>query len=87
MSNSASPFKVPERVYILEEVARHNKNDDLWNAVKGVVMDLSNWLDEHPGGPQVLFSHIGRDATEGECFGPSPFELKVTVCSRISDAS
>merc|ERR1711939_677154 len=36
----------------------------LWIAVKGVVMDVTNWLDEHPGGPQALFSHMGKDASE-----------------------
>lgn len=64
--NDLSSFKVPEKEFTLEEVAKHNKKDDLWIAVKGVVMDVTNWLDEHPGGPQALFSHMGRDATEGE---------------------
>lgn len=63
-----SSFKVPEKEFTLEEVAKHNKKDDLWIAVKGVVMDVTNWLDEHPGGPQALFSHMGRDATEGEFY-------------------
>ena len=36
-----------------------------WIAVKGVVLDVTNWLDEHPGGPQALFSHMGKDASEG----------------------
>jgi cytochrome b involved in lipid metabolism len=57
-------FSIPEKEFSLEEVAKHNKKDDLWIAVKGIVMDLSNWTDEHPGGPQALFSHMGRDATE-----------------------
>ena len=57
-------FSVPEKEYSLEEVAKHNKKDDLWIAVKGVVMDLTNWTDEHPGGPQALFSHMGKDASE-----------------------
>lgn len=65
-ANDISNFKVPEKEFTLEEVAKHNKKDDLWIAVKGVVMDVTNWLDEHPGGPQALFSHMGRDATEGE---------------------
>ncbi|ETI25749.1 hypothetical protein G647_02523 [Cladophialophora carrionii CBS 160.54] len=63
-TNDISNFKVPEKEYSLEEVAKHNKKDDLWIAVKGVVMDVTNWLDEHPGGPQALFSHMGKDATE-----------------------
>lgn len=49
----------------MEEVAKHNKKDDLWIAVKGIVLDVTNWLDEHPGGPQALFSHMGKDASEG----------------------
>jgi len=59
-------FKVPETEYSMEEVAKHNKKEDLWIVVKGVVLDVTNWLDEHPGGPQALFSHMGKDATEGE---------------------
>lgn len=61
-----SNFKVPEKEFTMEEVAKHNKKDDLWIVVKGVVMDVTNWLDEHPGGAQALFSHMGRDATEGK---------------------
>ena len=63
-ANDIKNFKVPEKEYSLEEVAKHNKKDDLWVAVKGVVMDLTEWVDEHPGGPQALYSHMGRDATE-----------------------
>ena len=52
------------KTFSLEEIAKHNKKDDLWIAVKGIVMDVSNWTDEHPGGPQALFSHMGKDASE-----------------------
>ncbi|KAF1989603.1 Flavocytochrome c [Aulographum hederae CBS 113979] len=62
--NDLKDFKVPEKEYSLEEVAKHNKKEDLWIAVKGVVMDVTNWVDEHPGGPTALFSHMGRDASE-----------------------
>ena len=64
--NDISQFKVPDTEYSMEDVAKHNKKDDLWIAVKGVVLDVTNWLDEHPGGPQALFSHMGKDASEGK---------------------
>ncbi|KAI9748845.1 MAG: hypothetical protein M1815_002948 [Lichina confinis] len=66
VSKPADPkqFRVPETEYSMEEVAKHNKKDDLWIVVKGIVMDATNWLDEHPGGPQALMNFMGRDATE-----------------------
>jgi flavocytochrome c len=57
-------FKIPEKEYTMEEVAKHNTKEDLWVVVKGVVMDVSDWLDEHPGGPQAIMNFMGRDATE-----------------------
>ncbi|KAI1326956.1 FAD binding domain-containing protein [Xylariaceae sp. FL0255] len=57
-------FSIPEKEFTMEEVAKHNTKEDLWVVVKGVVMDLSNWLEEHPGGPQAIMNFMGRDATE-----------------------
>jgi flavocytochrome c len=57
-------FSIPEKEYTMEEVAKHNTKGDLWVVVKGVVMDLTNWLEEHPGGPQAIMNFMGRDATE-----------------------
>ena len=77
--NEVAEFKVPEKEYTMEEVQKHNKKDDLWIVVKGVVLDVTNWLDEHPGGPQALFSHMGRDATEGESWPFSSMLRMLTV--------
>jgi cytochrome b involved in lipid metabolism len=62
--SEVTKFSIPDKEFTLEEIAKHNKKDDLWIAVKGIVMDVSNWTDEHPGGPQALFSHMGKDASE-----------------------
>lgn len=63
-SSEPKKFSIPEKEYTMEEIAKHNKKDDLWVVVKGTVLDLTNWLDEHPGGPQALLNFMGRDATE-----------------------
>src|SRR4051812_34518395 len=47
--SKAKKFEIPEKEFTMEEVAKHNKKEDLWVVVKGVVMDLTNWLDDHPG--------------------------------------
>jgi succinate dehydrogenase/fumarate reductase flavoprotein subunit/predicted heme/steroid binding protein len=62
--NAVKKFTIPDKEFSLEEIAKHNKKEDLWIAVKGIVMDVTNWTDEHPGGPQALFSHMGKDASE-----------------------
>ncbi|KAM0455364.1 hypothetical protein ACHAPV_000662 [Trichoderma viride] len=57
-------FSVPETEYTMEEVAKHNTREDLWVVVKGVVLDLTNWVEEHPGGVNAILNFMGRDATE-----------------------
>jgi len=57
-------FSIPEKEFTMEEVAKHNTKEDLWVVVKGVVLKLDDWLEEHPGGPQAIMNFMGRDATE-----------------------
>ncbi|KAL7908881.1 putative fumarate reductase/succinate dehydrogenase [Trichoderma velutinum] len=63
-SSKPKAFSIPEKEYTMEEIAKHNKKDDLWVVVKGVVLDLTNWLEEHPGGVNAILNFMGRDATE-----------------------
>ncbi|GAA5959291.1 hypothetical protein JCM21900_003917 [Sporobolomyces salmonicolor] len=46
------------------EVAKHNKNDDLWMIIKGKVYDLTEFAPSHPGGMRILLKYAGKDATE-----------------------
>ncbi|KAJ3196915.1 hypothetical protein HK101_007280 [Irineochytrium annulatum] len=47
-----------------EQVAAHSTNKDCWMIVHGKVYDISAFLDEHPGGEDVLLEQAGKDATE-----------------------
>ncbi|CAM9429115.1 unnamed protein product [Bubo scandiacus] len=53
-------------VFTLEEVGKRNSNREAWLVIHGRVYDVTRFLDEHPGGEEVLLEQAGRDATE--CF-------------------
>jgi cytochrome-b5 reductase len=39
-----------------QELAKHNKDDDCWMAVRGKVYNVTRYLDYHPGGREQLVS-------------------------------
>lgn len=41
------------------EVAKHATREDAWLIVGGKVLDVSSWLDDHPGGDDILLDHAG----------------------------
>eukprot|EP00306_Pavlova_sp_CCMP459_P005218 CAMPEP_0185163908 /NCGR_PEP_ID=MMETSP1139-20130426/8651_1 /TAXON_ID=298111 /ORGANISM="Pavlova sp., Strain CCMP459" /LENGTH=121 /DNA_ID=CAMNT_0027729273 /DNA_START=26 /DNA_END=391 /DNA_ORIENTATION=+ len=46
-----------------EEVAKHASKTDAWFSIHGVVYDISNYLEDHPGGEEVMLDRAGQDAT------------------------
>lgn len=52
------------KVFDLEEVKKHSREDDCWLVVEGDVFDVTDFLDEHPGGFDIIISNTGKDATE-----------------------
>ncbi|KAK0078494.1 hypothetical protein PV325_000046 [Microctonus aethiopoides] len=55
-----------ETVFTADEVARHNSANDLWMIMHGGVYNLTKFLQEHPGGEEVLLNLAGMDGTT--CF-------------------
>eukprot|EP00123_Amoebidium_parasiticum_P008681 comp18952_c0_seq1/m.21212 comp18952_c0_seq1/g.21212 ORF comp18952_c0_seq1/g.21212 comp18952_c0_seq1/m.21212 type:complete len:439 (-) comp18952_c0_seq1:356-1672(-) len=45
------------------EVARHNAEGDCFVVVKGNIYDVTDYLDMHPGGSDLLLRDAGADAT------------------------
>ena len=47
------------KMYDLEEVKKHTREDDCWLVVDGDVFDVTDFLDEHPGGFDIIISNTG----------------------------
>lgn len=52
-----------ERSISVDELRAHASPEDLWIAIRGVVYDVSEWAQNHPGGVGVITACTGRDAT------------------------
>ncbi|XP_018116050.1 cytochrome b5 type B isoform X2 [Xenopus laevis] len=51
-------------LYTLEDVRKRNTAKELWLVIHGRVYDITKFVEEHPGGEEVLFEQAGADATE-----------------------
>ncbi|KAK6163739.1 hypothetical protein DH2020_000603 [Rehmannia glutinosa] len=52
------------KLYTLAEVGEHNTREDCWVTVFGKVYNVTTFLDEHPGGDEILLAATGKDATD-----------------------
>lgn len=46
------------------ELAKHNRRDDAWLAIRGKVYNVTRYMDFHPGGIDELMKGVGIDATK-----------------------
>ncbi|KAI4325016.1 hypothetical protein MLD38_030451 [Melastoma candidum] len=51
------------KTFGFEEVEKHNKTKDCWLIISGKVYDVTPFMEDHPGGDEVLLSATGKDAT------------------------
>mmetsp|Transcript_13157 Transcript_13157/g.26749 ORF Transcript_13157/g.26749 Transcript_13157/m.26749 type:complete len:1243 (+) Transcript_13157:78-3806(+) len=47
-----------------DELQQHNTGDDCWVSIHGFVYDLTDFVDEHPAGPESITELAGKDGTE-----------------------
>jgi len=56
------------KVIRLEEVKEHNigrgADKSVWTVIHDKVYDVTKFLDEHPGGEEILIENAGVDSTE-----------------------
>lgn len=49
------------------DVAKHATAADCWVILYDKVYDLTEFLPNHPGGPQIIIKYAGKDATCVAC--------------------
>lgn len=49
--------------YPLSEIKRHNNEKSAWLLIHDEVFDVTEFLEMHPGGKDVILDFIGTDAT------------------------
>jgi flavocytochrome c len=61
---STAPSSAVAKVFTLEELAASTKEDRKLVALYGKVYDLTEYVEEHPGGPEAITDVTGTDGTE-----------------------
>ncbi|KAJ7594884.1 FMN-dependent dehydrogenase-domain-containing protein [Mycena floridula] len=53
-----------EKLISGKTVAEHNSRESCWIIVHGKVYDVTEFLDDHPGGSKIILKYAGKDATQ-----------------------
>uniref|UniRef100_A0A2P2ISZ8 Uncharacterized protein MANES_03G152300 n=2 Tax=Rhizophora mucronata TaxID=61149 RepID=A0A2P2ISZ8_RHIMU len=74
------------KVFTLAQISEHNNAKDCWITIHGKVHDVTKFLEDHPGGEEVLLAATGKDATDDfEDVGHSPSARELMVQYRIGE--
>lgn len=77
-------FLKQDAVFTWQELAQHNAADSAWIAIDGQVYDVTDFIDRHPGGREMLLLAVGRDATNlfhsYHCFSDAPRKILQKYC-------
>mmetsp|Transcript_48034 Transcript_48034/g.104476 ORF Transcript_48034/g.104476 Transcript_48034/m.104476 type:complete len:495 (-) Transcript_48034:118-1602(-) len=57
------PGPSEDRVFQVEEVAKHNTRSDCWIIVNGRVLNVTDFISKHPGGEMAIMIYAGKDAS------------------------
>ncbi|XP_069072382.1 cytochrome b5 type B [Pleurodeles waltl] len=63
-SGKEAPQECEVKYFTLEEIHKRNTPEKAWLVIHDRVYDVTRFVDEHPGGEEVLFEQAGGDATE-----------------------
>ncbi|PWN35291.1 putative cytochrome b5 [Meira miltonrushii] len=52
------------KTFEADEVKQHKSEESAWVVVDGGVYDVTEFLEDHPGGKKILLKNCGKDASE-----------------------
>ncbi|PKU63784.1 cytochrome b5 isoform X2 [Dendrobium catenatum] len=52
-----------QKLHHFDDVSKHSATKDCWLIIHGKVYDVTPFMDEHPGGDEVLLAATKKDAT------------------------
>merc|ERR1711998_45454 len=60
----AAPAAPAASTFSVEDVSKHNSDKDCWVIVNGEVLDVTDFMADHPGGKKAIMLFAGKDATD-----------------------
>ena len=60
---TTTPPKQAPGTFTMAQVATHNSELSCYTAINGSVYDVTNWINQHPGGAQAILSLCGTDGS------------------------
>ena len=58
--HKADGQKPAAKMISLQDCKSHNKEEDCWLVISGKVYDVTEFLDEHPGGFDIVLAATGK---------------------------
>ncbi|KAJ5812234.1 hypothetical protein N7474_008535 [Penicillium riverlandense] len=65
-----------DKLWSAQQISSHKTPDDCWIVVDKQVWDVTDFLDEHPGGSTIILKYAGSDATKAYSEVHAPSVLK-----------
>ncbi|KAL5086984.1 hypothetical protein Trisim1_008548 [Trichoderma cf. simile WF8] len=52
------------KTFYIKDVQEHNRPDDIWMVIHNKVYNVTSYLEDHPGGVDILIAEAGKDTTQ-----------------------
>lgn len=64
-NSTNTPVTAGKAEFVLSagEVAKHGKGSDCWEIIDGKVYDFTSYLNQHPGGADIVIAYCGQEAS------------------------